>query len=75
MQSVPKTLGNQRYLQLQAWLASPVQRAHRVLQVTATDWWPEGIVPLTRKAAGRLARTHREQAHAGHGVHPRRHHA
>lgn len=72
MQSVPMALGNQRYAQLQAWLASPAQRVCNVLQVTAVDWWPDGVVPLTRKAAGRLARAHREPGHAGHG--PRQRH-
>ncbi|WP_326535325.1 hypothetical protein [Pseudorhodoferax sp.] len=68
MHTVPQFLGNQRYAQLQSWLGSPTQRAQRVLQVTAAAWWPDGLVPQTRKAAGRIARAqhaHREQAHAG----------
>lgn len=67
MQSVSETLGNQRYAQLQDWLASPVQRMQRVLQVTAADWWPDGQVPLTRKAAGRMVRAHREREHTHAG--------
>jgi hypothetical protein len=67
VQSVSEALGNQRYAQLQAWLHSPAQRVQRILQVTATDWWPDGAVPLTRKAAARVVRAHRarEQAQAG----------
>lgn len=72
MQSVPESLGNQRYAQLQQWLQSPVQRVQRILQVTAADWWPDGQVPQTRKAAGRAVRAHRDHAHA-HGVRGRRH--
>jgi hypothetical protein len=72
VQSVPEGLGNQRYAQLQQWLQSPVQRAQRIVQVTAADWWPDGQVPQTRKAAGRVARAHREREQA-HGVRGRRH--
>lgn len=67
MQTISEALGNQRYAQLQAWLHSPAQRVQRILQVTAADWWPDGTVPQTRKAAGRVARAHRERAHAQAG--------
>lgn len=72
MQTVVQSLGNQRYTLLQDWLNSPAQRVQRVLQVTATDWWPDGVVPQTRKAAGRMVRSHREREH-GHAVRMRRH--
>ncbi|KQP49520.1 hypothetical protein [Pseudorhodoferax sp. Leaf274] len=64
MQSVLQGLGNQRYAQLREWLDRPAQRVQRILQVTAADWWPDGEVPQTRKAAGRVARAHREREHA-----------
>lgn len=72
MQSVVESLGNQRYAQLQLVLQSPSMRVQRILQVTAARWWPDGQVPLTRKAAGRLVRTHRDREH-GHALRARRH--
>jgi hypothetical protein len=56
VQSLANVLGDQRYAQLQDRLACPTLRAQRVLQVTAAAWWPDGVVPLTRKAAERLVR-------------------
>lgn len=66
MQPVPDALGNQRYQRLQELLASPLLRAQQVLAVTAADWWPDGAVPQTRRAAQRMVR----QRHPRRERHP-----